>query len=733
MSQPRFARFMGLPLSLQIVGLLIGVLVVAQITTLGLTLLLPPAPRPEYSLDDIAAALRGAPLAKRGPRPLERLVQSEPPSQQGPGWLVSEESRSELARLLAVDRTEVQLLFYTPLPFAGAVGSPAPSGPLIRPAAIPRDEVKPVTRTANPLLLVGTDPPARLIKAQFTGAGGGVFGPAQARPPALPGAGAGSYQRGAVTGASSDSPPRTIPRNPDIPLPPPPGAQRAGGPLTSSWQTPPVGGTGLRPPPPASGDMNASPAQPPPTLQGPSATGAVIQNQGPATPPDAAAPRPPVFGSGPGPLPPGGFAPRPGADRMPPVAPLGAGPVARRPFTAERSERPAAEARRDPASVPAQARSPQTAVSAAEAPGPAAAASAPAMAQNDAAPARRATAQDQLAPAAQSRGLFGLAPQPFIAGDFVAAYRTAPGQWVVVRPHPEPFPNSWQRRVLLWFAISLALVGPLGFLFARRLAQPLAAFADAAEQLGRDPTASVVPLRGPAEVGKAARAFNAMQARLKRYVDDRAGMMAAISHDLRAPLTRMRFRLENAPPAIRSGVLEDVAQMEQMIASFLAFMQESSASGPREKVDLRSIVECVIDDAAMVGGAADIEAGEDVVVEADILALKRVLANLVENAVKYGHSAQARLFTDDAEAVVEIADTGQGLPPEELEKVFLPFYRAPSGDAAGAPGAGLGLASSRATVRAHGGDIRLFNTPRGLVAQMRLPLPHSVPQRLAAE
>jgi nitrate/nitrite-specific signal transduction histidine kinase len=110
--------------------------------------------------------------------------------------------------------------------------------------------------------------------------------------------------------------------------------------------------------------------------------------------------------------------------------------------------------------------------------------------------------------------LFGIAPSPFVQGDFVAGLRLPDGRWSVVRLAAEPFPNTWQRRVLLWFLCALALVMPLGWIFARRLVKPLIGFTQAAEQLGRDPTAPVLALSdGPAEVGRAARAFNQMQSR----------------------------------------------------------------------------------------------------------------------------------------------------------------------------------------------------------------------------
>lgn len=325
-------------------------------------------------------------------------------------------------------------------------------------------------------------------------------------------------------------------------------------------------------------------------------------------------------------------------------------------------------------------------------------------------------------PAPVAPRLFGLGgPPPLVEGQFVAARRVAPGRWVTVKPRPEGFPNSWQRRILLWFAVSFALVAPLGYLFARRLAAPLLDFANAAEILGRDPSAEVSTREGPAEVGRAARAFNVMQSRLKRYVDDRTGMIGAISHDLRTPLARMRFRLERAPRELQVAMGKDIAQMEEMITSVLTFMREDAAATPRQRVDLRSVLEVVVDDAAGLG-PIELHAGPTAEVEIDLIGIQRVFENLVDNALKYGERAEVRLYLAGEEAVAEVADKGPGLTHAELQQVFQPFYRGPEARTSAKGGVGLGLAVSRSAVRAHGGDLTLEPTSTGLLARVTLPI-----------
>lgn len=309
-----------------------------------------------------------------------------------------------------------------------------------------------------------------------------------------------------------------------------------------------------------------------------------------------------------------------------------------------------------------------------------------------------------------------------LLGDFTAAVRRADGGWTVVRSSPEPFPTAWQRRTFILLGAGFMVVAPGGFLFARRITAPLKRFSEAAERLGRDPHSPPVALSGPGEIGAAAEAFNDMQGRLKRYIDDRTAMVGAISHDLRTPLARIRFKLEGAEAGLRESVLGDVTQMEQMIQGVLTFIRDESTPRRREKLDLLSLVECVADDAALVGGDVEVAEGEPVTVEGDAVALQRLFVNLVDNALKYGRRARLAVRREDGVAVVEVADAGDGLPLEDLERVFQPFYRADASRNLDSGGIGLGLPIARSTARAHGGDVELRRGAAGLVARVTLPV-----------
>jgi len=316
---------------------------------------------------------------------------------------------------------------------------------------------------------------------------------------------------------------------------------------------------------------------------------------------------------------------------------------------------------------------------------------------------------------------FGSGAELPIFGDFAAALQQDNGTWTVVRSIPESFPSAWQMEASAWLLGGFLLVASAGYLFSRRISAPLRRFAEAAETLGRDPHGPQMTLKGPAEVGAAAQAFNEMQARLKRYINDRTAMVGAISHDLRTPLARIRFKVEAAPPAVKAAVLSDVEQMEQMIGGVLAFIRDEGAPRRRERLDLLSLIECVADDAALVGGQVEILEAQPVTVDGDPVALQRLFSNLVDNALKYGGGARIAVRQEGDAAVVEIADEGPGLSAEELGRVFQPFYRTDTSRNLDKGGVGLGLPIARSTARAHGGDVELMSRSGGATAIVTLP------------
>jgi signal transduction histidine kinase len=317
----------------------------------------------------------------------------------------------------------------------------------------------------------------------------------------------------------------------------------------------------------------------------------------------------------------------------------------------------------------------------------------------------------------------GAAPeQTLLFGSFVAAVRQPDGHWVEVAPRRSLI-DPWQLRVLLVLAAAAAAVTPLAWWFARRLAAPISAFARAAERLGRDPEAPPLNVRGSSEVGAAVAAFNEMQERLKRYVTYRTTMIAAIAHDLRTPLTRLRFRIEAAPDELQKKLAADIDEMEAMISSTLAFVQDATRPRERTKLEVSSLVETVMDEAAETGRDAAVERAERAVVDGDPIALKRLVTNLVDNALKFGSKARGRVFSEAGMAVVEVDDDGPGVPESQIERAFEPFHRLENSRSRETGGIGLGLAVVRAIARGHGGEVVLQNrVGGGLRARVTLPL-----------
>jgi signal transduction histidine kinase len=311
----------------------------------------------------------------------------------------------------------------------------------------------------------------------------------------------------------------------------------------------------------------------------------------------------------------------------------------------------------------------------------------------------------------------------FLIAPFQVGWLRPDGRWLIVEPKPTLQPSAWQMRLILSIILSALVLAPVAYLFARRLAKPIAQFAQAAERLGRDPRAPPIAIRGPTEVDVAVQAFNHMQERLARYVEDRTAMVGAIAHDLRTPLTRLRFRVEGAPEELRVKMAADIAEMEAMISGTLAFVRDATRAAQRTRLELSSLLESLADEMSETGLDVAVETADKVVIDGDPVGLRRLFNNLLENALKFGRQARIRVYAADDSAVVEIDDNGCGLPERDLERVFEPFYRHESSRSRETGGIGLGLAVARSVARAHGGDATLRNRPQGgLTARVKLPL-----------
>jgi len=254
---------------------------------------------------------------------------------------------------------------------------------------------------------------------------------------------------------------------------------------------------------------------------------------------------------------------------------------------------------------------------------------------------------------------------------------------------------------------------------------PLLDFARAAERLGMDVNAPPLAEDGPEEVRAATRAFNQMQTRIRSFVEDRLRMLAAISHDLRGPITRMRLRIEQIAidADAQSKMLADLDEVAQMVDSSLAFARDEATNEVGQPVDLAALLNTLCDDAVDAGHKAEFawEKGR-LVYQGRPLAMKRLFANLLDNAVRYGGEVKVRASSDQQMVQVIIEDEGPGIPEGQAENVFKPFFRLEGSRNKRTGGIGLGLATARTIARAHGGDIVLQNRPGGgLRATVTLP------------
>jgi signal transduction histidine kinase len=233
-----------------------------------------------------------------------------------------------------------------------------------------------------------------------------------------------------------------------------------------------------------------------------------------------------------------------------------------------------------------------------------------------------------------------------------------------------------------------------------------------------------MPEHGSRELRRAASAFNRMQARLRRFVDDRTMMLAAISHDLRTVLTRLRLRAEFIDDGEQQGkAIADIDEMQAMLDETLNFARDDAREEALVAVDLTALLQNLCDAVTDSGQSLNFEGPAHLPVQCRPVALRRALRNLLDNAIRYGGQAEVSLSQSNGDAVVEIADKGPGIPVAMREKVFQPFFRLETSRSRETGGTGLGLSSARAILRRHGGDITLHDRPPGgLLVRATLPL-----------
>ncbi|MXP65303.1 HAMP domain-containing protein [Roseomonas sp. M0104] len=291
--------------------------------------------------------------------------------------------------------------------------------------------------------------------------------------------------------------------------------------------------------------------------------------------------------------------------------------------------------------------------------------------------------------------------------------------------HADPLQAQPEHATLLSTTAMAFGILVLGLLVVRLIARPLRELSGAADRIGRPGQTVTVPEEGPREVRQAAQAFNRMQARIDRLIADRTQALAAVSHDLRTPLARLRLRagfLEDAE--VQRQVDADLDEMEAMIGATLAYLRGNEEQEEVRSADVAAMLQTLCGDAEDMGRSVIYEGPSQARLPCRAIALKRAFANVIDNAVKYGTSARVVLADCGRELVVHVDDAGPGVPEEQLESVFQPFYRLEESRNRGTGGSGLGLAIARQAIGHHGGSVTLQNLAGGgLRASIRLPRP----------
>ncbi len=312
-----------------------------------------------------------------------------------------------------------------------------------------------------------------------------------------------------------------------------------------------------------------------------------------------------------------------------------------------------------------------------------------------------------------------------VSSDLRIAFPIGPREWLLIMPKGDGQEVVRMIRNFLLPFLAVALIALLSIWVARGVVKPLDDLAAAAEKLGRERELSLVEDFNAPELQAIGKSFNAMQLRLKRFVDDRLQMIAAISHDLRTPLTRLRLFAEYLPDQDqRRQVLSDIEDMEAMMGATLAFASNRLKDEPRSATDVAAMLISLCDNAADAGCRVIYEGPDHASLICQPVALRRAFANLIDNGCKFGKEVKVTLRDGADSLIVTVADDGPGIPADSREEAFRPFVRLESSRNRETGGTGLGLTIARDVILAQNGVIQLDDAPGGgLLVTVTLPKP----------
>ena len=318
-----------------------------------------------------------------------------------------------------------------------------------------------------------------------------------------------------------------------------------------------------------------------------------------------------------------------------------------------------------------------------------------------------------------------LASHQAAARRYDVSVRFADGDGVIYRLTRMPGGAPLPRNLLINLTLLVLLLVVVLYAAARNITRPLSDLARAADSVGRELRPAQLEERGARELRDAARAFNTMQDRLHRYLDSRTRVLAAMSHDLKTPLTRLRLQVETLDnPSLQARIGRELDEMESMVREALSLFRGLDDGEPAAPLDVNALLAQIRTEFTDMGAVVTLSGQALQPLVGKPQALKRCLTNLVANAIKFGARADIEV-EDGAELIIRVRDHGPGIPEDELERVFEPFYRLESSRNRDSGGTGLGLSIARDIAQAHGGSLSLANLAAGgLEALLRLPRRH---------
>lgn len=308
-------------------------------------------------------------------------------------------------------------------------------------------------------------------------------------------------------------------------------------------------------------------------------------------------------------------------------------------------------------------------------------------------------------------------PLPYM----LASYQRPEGDWLVMGEQPS-FWSDWRLRLTLIFLTTLVVLTPLAWFAANLTAKPLRELAGQVQATQSRDLSRRARVQGTTEILAVAQAIDDLSDRLDAQLADRERIVAAMAHDLRTPLTGLRLRAEQAPPAARQRMVEDIERMEAMIADVIDY---SHSRQPRqaERIDIGELTRSCVDEAALSGVARFDGEAAVVWVQGDPMKLRRAIANLISNAQKYGGEALVSVTANGDRLKVQVEDNGPGIPEADIDRLMEPFQRGEASRNRSTGGSGLGLTVARDVALYHGGALVLANRAEGgLRAILDLPL-----------